>query len=80
MFSLNLQQSYQVLNSPRSVDTQIEQLVQDTATALYSVFCTQGAVPVIKAARGGAAEMVAKRLESKLRDVRQVSGGMQLLE
>ncbi|KAF8566814.1 hypothetical protein P879_04587 [Paragonimus westermani] len=60
--------SYYALNRSRASDTDIESIVDATVDGLFSVFATLGSVPIIRCPRGGASEMVASRLESKLRD------------
>ncbi|CDO75478.1 hypothetical protein BN946_scf184935.g14 [Trametes cinnabarina] len=60
--------AYAVLNSPASTEQQIEEEIERVATGLFSVVVTMGHVPIIRAPRGNAAEMVAKKLEQKIRD------------
>ncbi|KAF9515531.1 hypothetical protein BS47DRAFT_1293696 [Hydnum rufescens UP504] len=68
------QVSYRLLNSPKSSEHEIEMEVERIAAGLFSVIVTQGRVPYIRAPRGNAAEMVARKLELKIRD-QLVSGG-----
>jgi hypothetical protein len=68
MFSLGLKDSYFELHNPKASDTQIEALVSQIVSALFSIFITTGQIPVIRAPKGNAAEMVASGLESRLRD------------
>ncbi|KAJ3226820.1 Vesicle trafficking between the ER and Golgi [Clydaea vesicula] len=66
MFTFNLQKSYQILNSPNSNDSEIDQFVTKIAN---SVLITMKVLPIIRSPRGNsAAEMVASKLEGKLRD------------
>ncbi|EIW64208.1 Sec1-like protein [Trametes versicolor FP-101664 SS1] len=60
--------TYAVLNSPASAEQQIEEEVERVATGLFSVVVTMGHVPIIRAPKGNAAEMIAKKLEQKIRD------------
>ncbi|KIK70581.1 hypothetical protein GYMLUDRAFT_32622 [Collybiopsis luxurians FD-317 M1] len=60
--------TYAILNSPSSTEQQIEEEIERVANGLFSVIATLGHVPFIRAPRGNAAEMVAKKLESKIRD------------
>ncbi|KAF8628263.1 hypothetical protein AX15_004034 [Amanita polypyramis BW_CC] len=60
--------SYTLLNSPSSTEQQIEEEIERIANGLFSVVATMGHVPFIRAPRGNAAEMVAKKLETKIRD------------
>ncbi|RDB29480.1 Protein sly1 [Hypsizygus marmoreus] len=67
--ALNIPHStYTILNSPSSTDQQIEQEIERVASGLFSVVATLGHVPFIRAPRGNAAEMIAKKLETKIRD------------
>ncbi|KAF5352645.1 hypothetical protein D9756_005815 [Leucocoprinus leucothites] len=60
--------SYTILNSPSSTEQQIEEEIERVASGLFSAVATLGHVPFIRAPRGNAAEMVAKKLEVKIRD------------
>nr|CAI5845742.1 unnamed protein product [Callosobruchus analis] len=50
------------------MDTEMEEIMNTMVECLFSVFVTLGTVPIIRSPKGNAAEMVAKRLEKKLRD------------
>ncbi|KAJ7597413.1 Sly1 vesicle trafficking sec1-like protein [Mycena floridula] len=60
--------TYAILNSPSSTDQQIEDEIERIASGLFSAVATMGHVPIIRSPRGNAAEMVAKKLETKIRD------------
>jgi len=60
--------SYSILNSPSSAEDQIESEIERIANGLFSVVATMGQVPIIRAPRGNAAEMIAKKVETKIRD------------
>ncbi|KAI8990547.1 Sec1-like protein [Trametes punicea] len=60
--------TYAILNSPASTEQQIDAEIERVATGLFSVIVTMGHVPIIRAPRGNAAEMIAKKLEQKIRD------------
>ncbi|KZT02503.1 Sec1-like protein [Laetiporus sulphureus 93-53] len=60
--------TYTLLNSPSTTEQQIEEEIERVATGLFSVVATMGHVPIIRCPRGNAAEMVAKKLETKIRD------------
>ncbi|KDQ63155.1 hypothetical protein JAAARDRAFT_75671 [Jaapia argillacea MUCL 33604] len=60
--------TYSILNSPLSSEQQIEDEIERIANGLFSVVVTMGHVPIIRAPKGNAAEMVAKKLETKVRD------------
>lgn len=60
--------SYVVLNDPRATEVDIEREVGRIANGLFSVVTAMSMVPIIRCPRGNAAEMVARRLDAKLRD------------
>ncbi|KAG6873837.1 hypothetical protein C0995_010449 [Termitomyces sp. Mi166 len=60
--------TYSILNSPSSTDQQVEEEIERVASGLFSAVVTMGHVPYIRAPRGNAAEMIAKRLDTKIRD------------
>ncbi|QRW27200.1 Sly1 vesicle trafficking Sec1-like protein [Rhizoctonia solani] len=66
--------SYALLNSPKATEEDIENEVDRIASSLFSVIVTLGQVPYIRSPRGNAAEMVARKLESKIRDHLHGSG------
>ncbi|XP_053553913.1 sec1 family domain-containing protein 1 [Bombina bombina] len=60
--------SYRALNRPDITDTEMETLMDTIVDSLFCFFVTLGAVPIIRCARGNAAEMVAVKLDKKLRE------------
>lgn len=60
--------SYKVLNDPKAGEVEIEEEAERIARGLFSVIVTMGSIPIIRAPRGNAAEMVARKLDAKLRD------------
>jgi len=62
LFSLNVPQSYCVYNNPGATERDMELAMGNIATGLFSVVATLGCVPVIRCPRGGAPEMVARKL------------------
>ncbi|KAJ7549979.1 hypothetical protein O6H91_07G077100 [Diphasiastrum complanatum] len=68
MFSLAQPNMYVQLNDPSAQDKEIEAVVDGIVNGLFSVLVTLGVIPVIRCARGGAAEMVASVLDTRLRD------------
>lgn len=62
LFSLNVPQSYCVYNNPGATEQDMELAMGNVATGLFSVVATLGCVPVIRCPRGGAPEMVARKL------------------
>src|SRR5688572_20360884 len=68
MFTLNQKGSYVAFNDPNITDTQAEQNIEATVTALFSVLVTLGVVPIIRCPKSGAAEVIATQLDTKLHD------------
>lgn len=68
LFSLDLPRSYTVLNNPSSTEEIITQLCDHVATGLFNVVMTTLSIPIIRAPKGGPAEIVAEKLGAKLRD------------
>ncbi|KAJ9049245.1 Vesicle trafficking between the ER and Golgi, variant 2 [Entomophthora muscae] len=68
LFSLGLEDTYRVLNGTNTSESDIEVAIDKIATGLMSVLATVGAIPIIKAGRGNAAEMLARRLDMQLKD------------
>ncbi|KAJ1718887.1 Vesicle trafficking between the ER and Golgi [Coemansia erecta] len=68
MFSLHFPDLFETLHNPLMSDTAMSAVVDRIVNGLFSVLLTMKVVPVISAPRGNAAEMVATRLDAKLRD------------
>ncbi|KAJ3116690.1 Dynein intermediate chain 2, axonemal [Phlyctochytrium bullatum] len=81
LFTLNLSDTYFLLNDPATSDTAIELHINRVVNSLFSVLVTmgidilmgvltnfQGIVPIIRSPSGNAAESVASKLDAKLRD------------
>jgi hypothetical protein len=66
LFSLQQQNSYQIINSHTTTETQMQALLQDTAHGLLSVIASAGVLPIIRCPRNGAPEMVARLLHKLL--------------
>lgn len=62
LFSLAKKDSYALCNGSGVNDQMIEEAMTDIAYGLFSVIATQGKVPVIRCPKGGAPEMVARKL------------------
>lgn len=60
--------TYEKLNDPRASESDIEEVTDRVARGLFSVLVTMGQLPLIRAPRGNAAEMVARKLDARLRD------------
>ncbi|KAI9321083.1 Sec1-like protein [Dichotomocladium elegans] len=68
VFSLNQPQVFVTLNNPNAPETLIDDTIDKTVNSLFSVLVTMGVIPIIRCPRGNAAEMIASKLDSKLRD------------
>ncbi|GJQ86624.1 Slh [Trypoxylus dichotomus] len=60
--------SYYAINRGDMKDTEMELIMDNIVDSLFSVFVTLGSVPIIRSPKGNAAEMVAKKLDKKLRE------------
>ncbi|PIC42563.1 hypothetical protein B9Z55_009599 [Caenorhabditis nigoni] len=60
--------SYFSMNSPGTSEVVVNAMLDSVADGLFAVCATMGIVPIIRCPKGNAAEMVAKRLDQKLRD------------
>ena len=60
--------SYYAINRANTQDTEMETIMDSIVDSLFSVFVTLGNVPIIRAPKNTSAEMVARKLEKKLRE------------
>ncbi|BFZ16058.1 hypothetical protein BsWGS_19097 [Bradybaena similaris] len=60
--------SYYAINKGDVKDTEMEWIMDTIVDSLFSVFVTLSVVPIIRSPRGNAAEMVAEKLDKKLRE------------
>ena len=67
--------TYELLHSSKSKEEDIDGIVDRVAGGLFSVLATLGQLPIIRCPRGNAAEMVARKLDSRLRDHVASKGG-----
>jgi hypothetical protein len=65
LFTLNCTNSYIQHNGPHS-DADVERFMTQTAQGLFSVVATLSVVPIIRCPRGGAPEMVARKLNQMI--------------
>lgn len=63
-----LNSSYKRLNDPKAGQVEVEAETDRIAAGLFSSLATMGNLPIIRCPRGNAAELVARKLEGKLRD------------
>ncbi|KAK3359104.1 Sec1-like protein [Lasiosphaeria hispida] len=70
LFSLGMQKehTYWALNSAKTKDEELDRVVDRIVSGLFSVVVTMGVIPIIRCPRGAAAEMIATKLDRKLRD------------
>ncbi|XP_065660731.1 sec1 family domain-containing protein 1 isoform X2 [Hydra vulgaris] len=62
--------SYYAMNNPEAKDAEIELICETLVDSLFSFLVTTGIVPIIRCAKGNAAEIVAEALDKKIRDSR----------
>ena len=60
--------SYYAINRSDVKDTDMELVIDSIVDSLFSVFVTMGVVPIIRSPKGNAAEMVAEKLDKKIRE------------
>ncbi|EEP81254.1 hypothetical protein UREG_06119 [Uncinocarpus reesii 1704] len=69
LFSLSMgKDTYWKINSAQTKDEELDTLVDRIVSGLFSVSVTMGAIPIIRCPKGGAAELIATKLDRKLRD------------
>ncbi|KAI9141979.1 Sec1-like protein [Paraphysoderma sedebokerense] len=69
LFTLEMEKTFEELNKAGAGrEVMIETVVDKVVTGLFGVCVTMGVIPVIRCPRGNAAEMIATKLDSKLRD------------
>ncbi|KAF2211715.1 hypothetical protein CERZMDRAFT_121402 [Cercospora zeae-maydis SCOH1-5] len=69
LFSLGMgKETYWTMNSAQTSDEDIDNNVDRIVSGLFSVAVTMGTIPIIRCPKAGAAEMIAAKLDRKLRD------------
>ncbi|KAF2435793.1 Sec1-like protein [Tothia fuscella] len=69
LFSLGMgKDTYWTMNSARTTDEQLDTTVDRIVSGLFSVVVTMKSMPIIRCPKGNAAEMIAAKLDRKLRD------------
>ncbi|KAL4895323.1 Sec1-like protein [Aspergillus ambiguus] len=69
LFSLGLgNDAYWKINSAQTSDEDLDATVDKIVSGLFSVSVTMGSMPIIRCPKGGAAELIATKLDRKLRD------------
>jgi len=78
LFSLNLPCVYRTLHQPSISDREIEQYVERIVDGLLSVLVTMRVLPIIRCPPNEVAEVVAKRLEQRIRELLQTKDAAEL--
>lgn len=60
--------SYYAINRANTSDTEMEEIMESIVDGLFSLFVTLGNVPIIRAMKNTSADMVARKLEKRLRE------------
>merc|ERR1711997_744135 len=60
--------TYYSLNRSELTDSDMDSMLSQVVDGLFAVCVTLGTVPIIRCPKGNAAEAVAKKLDTKLRD------------
>ncbi len=68
LFSLDMKNVYAQFNDPKTVEDEISGLVNEIVSGLFSAVLTMGSMPIIRSNRGGPAELIAQKLDQRLRD------------
>lgn len=68
LFSLGMAETYRTINSVETKDEELDATIDRIVSGLFSVVVTMGTIPIIRCPKGGAAEMIAAKLDRKLRD------------
>ncbi len=68
LFSLDMKNVYAQFNDPKTVEDEISGRVNEIVSGLFSAVLTMGSVPIIRSNRGGPAELIAQKLDHRLRD------------
>ncbi|KAF2096443.1 putative Golgi transport protein Sly1 [Rhizodiscina lignyota] len=69
LFSLGMgKETYWAMNSAQTTDEELDVTVDRIVSGLFSVVVTMGTIPIIRCPKGAAAEMIAAKLDRKLRD------------
>ncbi|KAI1499896.1 sec1 protein [Biscogniauxia marginata] len=70
LFSLGMQKehTYWALNSAKTKDEELDHIIDRIVSGLFSVIVTMGVIPIIRCPKGAAADMIAGKLDRKLRD------------
>lgn len=76
LFSLNLPAAYMTLHSTQLEEMVMRQYIERIVDGLLSIVATMRVLPVIRCPPGEAAQMIAERLEERIRELLNRSGGV----
>jgi hypothetical protein len=68
IYSLGMESVYSKLANPKVQEDEIQGIINQIVNGLFSVVLTSGSIPIIRCTRGNAAEMIAQKLDEKLRN------------
>ncbi|KAA8910661.1 hypothetical protein TRICI_004080 [Trichomonascus ciferrii] len=68
IYSLGMENVYSKLANPKVQEEEIQGIINQIVNGLFSVVLTSGSIPIIRCTRGNAAEMIAQKLDEKLRN------------
>jgi hypothetical protein len=68
LFSLGMKGAFGTLNSAQTAESELDATIDRIVSGLFSVVVTMGTIPIIRCAKGGPSELVAAKLDRKLRD------------
>lgn len=68
LFSLELQHVYSSFNDAKTTEDEINKIADRVSDGLFDAIITIGTIPIIRAQKGGSAQLVAEKLDAKLRD------------
>jgi hypothetical protein len=68
LFSLEVTQVYSKFNDAKTTEEEINSIADNITDGLYNAIITLGQIPIIRSQSGGPSELVAEKLDQKLRD------------
>jgi len=78
LFTLNLPKAYETVHSVAASDRDIQLHIERVVDGLLSVLATTKSLPIIRCPPGEAAEMVARRLDQRIRELLRSPAGADL--
>ncbi|KAH3678969.1 hypothetical protein WICMUC_001337 [Wickerhamomyces mucosus] len=68
LFSLEVPQVYSKFNNAKTTEDEINQLADVVVDGLFNSVITMGNIPIIRTQSGGASQLIAEKLDQRLRD------------